>query len=261
MIYYKYFLEDAVEWGKLVDDFNPIHFYPDDGGHAPIVHGMRVGHDLKSLILNKEHSKGDKKCVYDFSIAFKQPLKYDCDYKIIHNKTVNFSFIEGNAENNELVTYKFCSTEMSTHTDREMNFSGDRVDYIELQNFFDSYCSIFPSGMLFWDCFLFYKALNYLKCQFCINEHVANPYHLPNVFEVYRVYQTHQKLSFDSAFLLATPSHWQHKKIMAHCDYEWISGGRDEGGIICVTARILCDGYVMKSEIILKLNRVEHVCL
>lgn len=48
---------------------------------------------------------------------------------------------------------------------------------------------------------------------------------------------------------------------MAHCDYEWISGGRDEGGIICVTARILCDGYVMKSEIILKLNRVEHVCL
>lgn len=261
MIYYKYFLKDAVEWGELVEDFNPIHFPPDDGGHVPIVHGMRVGHDLKSFILKKEHSNGNEKCVFNFSIAFKRPLKYNCDYKIIHNECANFWFIGGNDNNDEFVTCKYHSTEMLAHTDRGIDFSWNEVTYIELKKFFDLYFSIFPSGMLFWDSFLFYKSLNYLKYQFCISEHFANPYHLSTIFDVYRVYQTHQKLSFDSVFSLATPSPWQHQKIMAYCDYEWITGGRDEGGIICVTARILCDGYVMKSEIILKLECVEHICL
>ncbi|HCO6013906.1 TPA: hypothetical protein ACF1Q2_004647 [Escherichia coli] len=261
MIYYKYFLKDAVEWGELVDDFNPIHFSSDNGRHDPIVHGMRVGHDLKSLILSKEHAKGDERCLFNFSLAFKRPLKYDCDYKIIHNENANFWFIGGNDENDEYLTCKFYCAEMLADTDSKIDFIWDEVNYIELKNFFALYFSIFPSGMLFWDCFLFYKALNYLKCQFYISEHVANPYHLPSIFDTYRVYQTHQKLSFDSAFILATPSQWQHQKIMAHCDYEWITGGRNEGGIICVTARILCDGYIMKSEIILKLECVEHVCL
>lgn len=77
-----YNLDGAYKWGGITSDWNHIHYdyYEFNGQYMPpIVHGMRVVHDIKRLLSAQLLNRCEDYLVYE---RFLRPISYNEPYKI-----------------------------------------------------------------------------------------------------------------------------------------------------------------------------------